>query len=226
MKLKNKIWLGITAIAVVVGVEKLWPSDWYVHDLLCRSSEEDCFRQWLSALGGWAALVIGAPTLYILWKQISDADENQKIAFRIQLRRTRALALRVIKQANELEGETMACIAQWDRSGPAHTPRLHPIEAYRDGLRLFLDKLEQAEFRRLEEEVDVSSTITFRWLLKTLQQNLEVIDGRAFKEFDLDEYKTAAGEMLFTGRRVLEYSKEIRRIAEEHLLEIKDIFPH
>ncbi len=63
-------------------------------------------------------------------------------------------------------------------------------------------------------------------ILKTLQQNLEVIDGRAFKEFDLDEYKTAAGEMLFTGRRVLEYAKEIRRIAEEHLLEIKDIFPH
>ncbi|ACM27547.1 hypothetical protein [Rhizobium rhizogenes] len=194
---------------------------------LCTGApDEHCFRDWVSALGGWAALIIGAPTLFILWKQVADAGKGQLIAFRIQLRRTRTLARRVLNQANELERAATFSIAFWDRSDPAHTKRLHPLQAYREALRQFQGMLQEGEFDTLESEIDVPATMTLRRLSRKLQENLELTDGRIEREFDLYEYNTAADIMLLSGRQVLEYAREVQRIAEDHLLEIKDIFPH
>jgi hypothetical protein len=194
---------------------------------LCTGAPgEHCFRDWVSALGGWAALIIGAPTIFFLWKQLSDAGKGQLITFRIQLRRTRTLARRVLTQANELERAASYSVAFWDRRDPAHTAPMHPIQSYRNALGQFLKMLEEGEFRRLEDEIDVPPTITLRWLLARLQTSLYVTEGRAGREFSLEEYPTAADDLLWSARSVLEYAKEIKRISEDHLFEIKDIFPH
>lgn len=194
---------------------------------LCTGAPgEQCFRDWVSALGGWAALIVGAPTVFFLWKQVSEASKGQMILFRIQLRRTRALARRVLNQANELERAAMHSIAFWDRSDPAHNQPMHPLQLYREVLRRYLDMLQAGEFDTLEREIDVPATITLRWLLKTLQENFDMPEGRLAQEFDLNEYNTAADILLFSGRKVLEYAKEIKQISEDHLFEIKDIFPH
>ncbi|WP_132277071.1 hypothetical protein [Neorhizobium sp. JUb45] len=53
-----------------------------------------CFREWVSALGGWAAVAAAVPTIVFLSKQVRDADRHQRTNFAIQLRRQRILAQR------------------------------------------------------------------------------------------------------------------------------------
>lgn len=65
-------------------------------DAFCSvANDEHCFREWVSALGGWAALAAAIPTIFVLYRQVRDADRHQRTSFAIQLRRQRILAERV-----------------------------------------------------------------------------------------------------------------------------------
>jgi hypothetical protein len=62
----------------------------YARDVLllrsfwCYGDDDQCVRNWISALGGWAALAIGAPTVYLLARQIKGAESFNKAAIKLQ----------------------------------------------------------------------------------------------------------------------------------------------
>lgn len=70
-------------------------------ETVCGPSSEQCVREWVAALGGWAAVAAAIPTVLFLQKQISDADRHKRAEFSIQLRRQRILAESVRQKAYE-----------------------------------------------------------------------------------------------------------------------------
>jgi hypothetical protein len=63
-------WLMIAVVAVGF-LRVVWGRDSF-----CGPETEHCFREWVSALGGWAAVAAAIPTVYYLSKQISDMKEQ------------------------------------------------------------------------------------------------------------------------------------------------------
>lgn len=45
--------------------------------------DEHCLREWVSALGGWAAVAAAVPTVLFLSKQVSDAERFARITIRM-----------------------------------------------------------------------------------------------------------------------------------------------
>jgi len=88
-------WLLTLAILTIVVLCLAWG-----RDALCGGPGEQCFREWLSALGGWIAVAIGFPTLYILAKQISDANEHHRDIMEQEKRKQRLLANNAKHQVN------------------------------------------------------------------------------------------------------------------------------
>lgn len=60
----------------------------------CGPESEQCFREWVSALGGWVAVGAAVPTIIFLSKQISDTKAHHRETMRRQVQRPYAVAER------------------------------------------------------------------------------------------------------------------------------------
>jgi hypothetical protein len=63
-------WLMIAFVAIGF-LRVVWG-----RDAFCGPETEQCFREWVSALGGWAAVGAAVPTIYFLSKQLRDMREQ------------------------------------------------------------------------------------------------------------------------------------------------------
>lgn len=49
-----------------------------VREAMCSPQKEQCFREWISATGGWIAIIIGYSTIRHMMRQTDDANRHQK----------------------------------------------------------------------------------------------------------------------------------------------------
>ncbi|WFS67096.1 hypothetical protein CFBP4996_07380 [Agrobacterium leguminum] len=69
----------------------------------CGAETEHCLREWLSAVGGWAAVGAAVPSILYLAKQVKDAENQYKISKSMEVRRLRALANHIIDHSTKVE---------------------------------------------------------------------------------------------------------------------------
>ncbi|MEH7876359.1 hypothetical protein V7799_01130 [Rhizobium laguerreae] len=68
---------------------------------LCTgAADEQCLRDWISALGSWAAVPAAIVTIVILTRQIRQDGENQRHSIRVAFQPSRSTAVRAIAIAN------------------------------------------------------------------------------------------------------------------------------
>lgn len=72
--------------------------------LACAPDEQNCYREWVSALGGWTAIVVAVPTIIYLARQIRDADRHHRKSAALNLRRLRALAVNIEQNSKVSSG--------------------------------------------------------------------------------------------------------------------------
>lgn len=89
-------WIVAVAIIAVGFLRLIWG-----REAFCGEDTEHCFREWVSALGGWAAVAAAVPTIFYLSRQVKDAEKHQRTNFAIQLRRQRILAQYIQTVGNE-----------------------------------------------------------------------------------------------------------------------------
>lgn len=80
----------------------------WVHDRVswCGSDDSNCFREWVAALGAWAAVPAASITVYFLWKQINLAVRTQKATARIHFLEEVDYANHIIDMAERYELRT------------------------------------------------------------------------------------------------------------------------
>jgi len=68
-------------------------------DAFCTPEDQNCTREWLSALGGWAAVFVTVPTVLFAAKQLKDADSAGRQLARQTIFRRRSLVRRAQQNA-------------------------------------------------------------------------------------------------------------------------------
>lgn len=131
-------------------------------DAFCGDNTDQCFREWVSALGGWAAVAAAIPTVFYLSKQVKDAERANLVTFRIALRRNEALAKQTLRSIQDVQ---LACIFATNiwKKPPAHPAFLNQFKNDMDAL---AKALQDAPFQRFEDEIDVSTTYQVGDLLR------------------------------------------------------------
>lgn len=67
-----------------------------LQSIACAEGEKTCFRDWVDAMGSWAALLVGVPSLLYLADQVRGAEQHHRINAALAHRRQRALAKNII----------------------------------------------------------------------------------------------------------------------------------
>lgn len=71
-------------------------------------TDEHCLREWISALGGWAAVAAAVPTVLFLSKQVSDAERFARITIRMNT----LPAIEHAKHVSALAGLLKKCVRE------------------------------------------------------------------------------------------------------------------
>ncbi|MGF6257336.1 hypothetical protein [Ensifer sp. LBL] len=74
------IWLIPAAVIVIVWLRLLFAE----RPFCSADPNENCFREWISALGGWVAIFVAVPTIAYLAKQVGDAERFSRANVRLQ----------------------------------------------------------------------------------------------------------------------------------------------
>lgn len=166
MKSKNDrgYWLGwyiAFGMAAMLLIFLLFRA-FTVRDFACGSNETDCFRQWVSALGGWAAVAAAVPTFLYLSKQVQDARLHQRQNLEIQYRRHRAIASRARMTARECAQIADRISVVWREEDPEKFP-LHDINWWYTNHNFALtDAVSDQVFDFVEDEILLTSDLTIR----------------------------------------------------------------
>ena len=96
-------WFGWFTAAILSGLEiVIFGAFAFSRDIICTGVEgEQCTREWLSALGGWIALVAAFPTVAILLMQVAEANRHHRDNAMMSLRRKRSICDRIIQLNDE-----------------------------------------------------------------------------------------------------------------------------
>jgi len=216
-------WIAAYAILTVIFfVIVFW--GWFDQPW-CDASKQGapCLRDWLEALGGWAALLVGGPSLYVLWRQVRDADRNQRIDFGIRLGRSRSLARRIVALANQLGSVAATCERIWDSRQIGHLSYMEPMRGYCQDLEYLRDLLRRTDFQRFEEEADIVSDVGLYGLIEIVERNLQEVAGRRDREATTDEYRTMCSRMLYVCGLVRTYADACTSAAKKQLEKIEEI---
>ncbi|AGB71060.1 MULTISPECIES: hypothetical protein [Rhizobium] len=175
-----------------------------------------CLRDWLEALGGWAALLVGGPSLYVLWRQVRDADRNQRTTFKIQLRRSKSLARNVLRNANSLVHVTdmlvkIVLIPAIRASEPMN------IEGYDAIFDEIQRLLESGGFQQFEDEIEVSTERTLEVVLFVMKMH------RQSEHLPTARSDRRAGHLAILLELIGRYCKEVTVHATEFLEEVDEL---
>lgn len=140
-------WVVAFTIAAAFFVYVVWQAP-SLQSLACGTDETDCFRQWLSALGGWAALAAAVPSVLYLAKQIAATDQHHKRSVALQLSRNRNLALHVSGYSRAMRKQMEA---RRSRFASGDTTAQDALA----GIKFVEDVIFQFHFREFEEEIEI-----------------------------------------------------------------------
>lgn len=157
--------------------------DLLVRSSWCHDDDISCLRDWISALGGWAALAVGAPTIFLLARQINGAENFNKAAIKLQ-------ATPVLAEANHIRA-----IAVTLKSMVARQIDIAANLDYSDGkgakerlnyiIDQFLDYLDRLELKEVNSRYMVLATADQAMKpiieIKKLLEDTEEIDPISFK---------------------------------------------
>lgn len=97
---KHWWWLALPILLGAIAFAYVSPT--LNHDFFC-AGENSCFREWISALVGWAALLVAAPTLFYLARQLREMERFNRVSAHLQLEPTFNAAHHVWKLTMTLE---------------------------------------------------------------------------------------------------------------------------
>lgn len=188
---KHLGWLIAYALAAIffVYVVVNFPT---VREVACAPAEEDCFRQWMAAMGGWVAVLAAVPTIYFLSKQIETSTREQRVNFALNIRADTALVRTVKIAAEEAQRQIEHYTSRNQRDGLDQSDRATIVVAQLEMLR---DHLQRSAFAEFEVRISPASNVTHRSLVAFVESRLEKarriatqangLDSASFsKEFD------------------------------------------
>lgn len=205
---------GLAAAAILYqsgnGAQAIW----------CAADDEGkCFREWVSALGGWAAVIAAAPTVYYLARQISETRRHERNNVFIQLRRQRLIAERAIRVARGALTDTQFEIEEWHRMARDRVPMEEDdLLAQLNAPRHILN---QPPLQHFEREIDVLVLGGAELQARALEVESLISGGPAL--WSGDHMVEAANRFLWLWESMSVYLENVIEHAQTFLRETDEI---
>ncbi|KAB1111464.1 hypothetical protein F4V89_18295 [Neorhizobium galegae] len=148
------------------------------------ASDEQCLREWASALGGWVALPAAVITVIFLSRQVADAARQHNQTIALQLRRHQAIARKTRRSMVRLQRIVEHRRALW--SNPFDDQK-DLSEDYFNTIKLIKKIISGYEIATFENEIDVSPKYTKDELADIIEMSHE--QSEIFKDMIWSEFK-------------------------------------
>lgn len=179
-------WGVLTVIACAAFILAMyWSDTFFTRAGWCYGPEDKCLRNWVSALGGWAAVAAAVPTVLFLAKQVRDSDRHHRQTLAISSRPTIALAYRTQVVSLDLEYKADEIHSMLLSGSLEHFTR-HDLAAGFVELQSFLSS---DVFRRFEEEVYDGDFSGFQLVLDSVTKtflDMSNLDNRYTSDTSLE----------------------------------------
>lgn len=202
-------WI-IPSVVIVIGILRLL----YGREPFCASGpDEHCLREWMSALGGWAAVGAAIPTVFFLSRQIASADRHHKEAMGLQLLRFEAIAdgskviLDFLKPYSDTLKTSWDEINQVARSGYSAT-RNEMIQE----LSGVLAQCSNAYLKKLEEEIGAPNRFSYDHIQGRLKRSIEFVEKLESDELTGGPLAVFSHSMALTYQQVSEYAAACQEV--------------
>ncbi|PWE52789.1 hypothetical protein DEM27_28725 [Metarhizobium album] len=172
------VFLGLGVAATVV--------DWNG-----KSSElETRLREWVSALGGWAAVAAAIPTVIFLAKENTDAGRRHRDLMKLSLRRERALAKRALALASkERQRADLIYNGSRIRAGDHEDVGVDKL-VFIAQLEALHHAVSDRSFEWVETEIEAPEKITSNAISKSLNDRLAEYGAMDLKNRPIDYWPT------------------------------------
>ncbi|GAK73076.1 hypothetical protein RRU01S_31_00100 [Agrobacterium rubi TR3 = NBRC 13261] len=176
-------WMGwITAVTVCCICCAALAAKLFASEMVCTGvDDEHCLREWVSALGSWAAVPAAVITVVFLSKQIAQTQNQHQERLEIDLRPSVEIAKKAKEVAKLLIPKVNDIKKLWN---VPYEDRIYPdFGQTHEFHMLFLDaNLENDIFDRFEKEVTHVSSPQLAWLRSSIA--CEMIVNRPCEESD------------------------------------------
>lgn len=165
-----------------------------LRDYACKPEETDCFRQWLSALGGWTAAAVAVPTILYLARQINSAERQHRITTALELQRLRAVSRHVIDYSVLVRKHAQSSIKK--------------IEDHQSGVKKMTHDVVSANITTIKLRVVESHFLSFERDVHTAKQSV------TFLKAQIDYVLMALSKLPADGMIKEPLSAQIKRLYE------------
>ncbi len=211
-------WIAFYSLTALLFIFVTVRSDW-AYSLICRPNENHCLREWISATGGWAALLAAVPTIHFLRKQITDSDRHHKEALKYQFRSLRNIALEAFGAADEARGNAWAIARAWDPGKNTFDPREQEEGEILREVAFLRQQYEDPIFKLFEREIDVPPNMKVEQIVERFDALADTIREMGRPIWLSSDLRLIAGEVARTCGLAMSYSDVCKEYAERFLVE-------
>jgi hypothetical protein len=149
-------WIFLVGSALMGALTNLAFQIYIDPHQFCSSVQEQCSREWVSALSGWAGAAAGSAAVIYLALQIRETDRQNRFANTVNLWSKRALAKRCLYRATVFAGLMDNVLLL---TGAAKMPRDFALYVSQidSALRDVSSFLNDPAFERFEEQIESPS---------------------------------------------------------------------
>lgn len=187
----------------------------------CLPGEVHCFREWVSALGGWAAVIVAVPTVYFLSAQIRSATAHQKVTYAMNVRANLALSYAVKKACGEVD----LAYTNFQKSVATVKGDEARLQKLKTQYGIMKEILSRPHFADFEVKIGTASArFNCSTVVVTLGHFIAQIENHQ-KKLDTREKEESAERLVESGfillTRVHEYAAHVSLAADDYLGDVE-----
>jgi hypothetical protein len=144
-----------------------------------QSSDEHCFREWISALSGWIAALVAVPSVVYLSRQIRASDRQHRTVMLMTMRPLHANAWQVRELARIALDEIRDVHSRWGDLEAFRRRGISVVEQFHKDAGRLRELIEMEEFRIFEAQILIpraSSITAIKRLIDQNTKNLKISD--------------------------------------------------
>lgn len=213
-------WVAAALLIILLFVGFLYGSGAiFSRDSWCYGADDTCLRDWVSALGGWAAVAAAVPTILYLAKQVRDAERHHGTTIGIQARPTYMLAKKAAETSVNIKNEIAEKADLWKAAKLASGLEIQRQAI--DRLEFLRDLVDRTEFNRIQSEIEVTY-MRHEQLRDSIDSSIKKIyEGRGIISIESREFAREA--VIGCSHNAMQYLDQVKDVCDRFISDFEHI---
>ncbi|MGO7019250.1 hypothetical protein [Rhizobium leguminosarum] len=194
----------------------------YGREPFCGPDSEHCLREWVSALGGWAAVGAAIPTVWFLSRQVRDAEKQHRTTVSIQTRPTYMLAKKASETSTNIKAQCEETLGLWQDAKLPLT--LLSLRYAIERLTFLHDLVDRTEFVRIQSEIELTY-IRHEQLISSIDEATRNVK-HDLDELQIERVPIAREAVIGSHKNAIMYLQQVHDICNSYIRDFDRITEH